>query len=888
MKFLYFTDPHLRGTTPASRIDNFPQTLEQKLEEISYLAQTHQVEAILCGGDLWDIPLPAIQTASNYIEILLTAGCPIYAIEGNHDLFGQNPETLSRTMLGLMFSTGLVKRLAPGEPVFFDHPSKNVRVQLTGQGYHFEIDKRDPRLDYCVKKARKDLVNYAIHLVHGMLLDKPIFGDVPTTLVEHVAPYTEADLTLCGHAHMGFTGQHWIDPRTDQDRYFMNIGGLTRVSNRISEMQRIPQVLLIDFSSGQMELIRIPLKCAKPGQKVLDRSKLEAAAAREEKLSSFAATVQEAGEFRGVNLGQVVDEVTQLNNLSGEVRAEGLRRIALAEEELAEPGVSGVHGYEEGGERPYITEVNVVNFQSHHHTRLFFGPGLNVLVGPSDQGKTAVLRALRWLFFNEPKGTDFFRIGATTCCVGVSLSNGVGIVRDREKSSHGYNRYTLYLPTLPGQPEPTKKIFEGFGNEIPAEILAAHGVREVRLDLDLEANLSMARQLDGPFLLSLAGAARAKAIGRLSGVHVIDAGIRAVSRDTGELAKEQRQLSGQTKDLNEQLKSYADLPIMKMRVAKIGRSIDRLEELERRTEHYRGLLVKWQEIQAKKAQAQAVIKQLDNLLWAETMLEALESLNATIAKKMDLGMRWQETQRQKVRLQACVEKTAHVDQAEKYFLVLGTQSERIRRLSYLATTRNTLQANRERVNIVLDRVVLVNISEEHANHLEGYLTQIKQATRLTEALGRVREELAGCRKAETLSQDVEVAEDYLVDLEALNGQGRTLAGLAGRRMAIIRERGGLIVNSLEPTEGVEAAEERLEQLAGLVERGKALKRISGNWQRVGYAAEKTKSAIEKAHNTVNFTTDNYASLLAEIGKCPTCAGPITQEKIQELVQELAS
>lgn len=53
----------------------------------------------------------------------------------------------------------------------------------------------------------------------------------------------------------------------------------------------------------------------------------------------------------------------------------------------------------------------IENFQSHEQTEVFFTEGLNVFVGPSDSGKSAILRALRWVLYNEPKGTDFIRAG---------------------------------------------------------------------------------------------------------------------------------------------------------------------------------------------------------------------------------------------------------------------------------------------------------------------------------------------------------------------------------------------------------------------------------------------------------------------------------------------
>lgn len=55
----------------------------------------------------------------------------------------------------------------------------------------------------------------------------------------------------------------------------------------------------------------------------------------------------------------------------------------------------------------YIKSIEIENFQSHKYSKLDFSERLNVIVGPSDNGKSAIIRALKWVLFNEPKGTDF-------------------------------------------------------------------------------------------------------------------------------------------------------------------------------------------------------------------------------------------------------------------------------------------------------------------------------------------------------------------------------------------------------------------------------------------------------------------------------------------------
>ncbi|MFR9297315.1 MAG: AAA family ATPase, partial [Aedoeadaptatus pacaensis] len=44
----------------------------------------------------------------------------------------------------------------------------------------------------------------------------------------------------------------------------------------------------------------------------------------------------------------------------------------------------------------FIEKIILVNFQSHVYSELSLSRGVNVIVGPSDSGKTAIMRALRW------------------------------------------------------------------------------------------------------------------------------------------------------------------------------------------------------------------------------------------------------------------------------------------------------------------------------------------------------------------------------------------------------------------------------------------------------------------------------------------------------------
>lgn len=259
----------------------------------------------------------------------------------------------------------------------------------------------------------------------------------------------------------------------------------------------------------------------------------------------------------------------------------------------------------------HIRRVTLHNFQSHADSELEFGPELNVITGPSDNGKSAVLRAVRWALYNEPRGSDFVRHGARECRVSVVMSDGAEIVRELQLHKSGTPSRSRYVVTLPGR-EP--QVFEGFGTDVPAEVTQAHGMHEVLLDTDKRVVLSFGAQLEGPFLMAETGSVRARAIGRLLGVHVVDAAIRDTQRDlrslkaeAGRLEKELARLEAELAPFNDIAAQEALLERAEQALAEAEAAAARLAELTRLEE---ALRKREAEVAAERAQLQRLQQEM--------------------------------------------------------------------------------------------------------------------------------------------------------------------------------------------------------------------------------------------------------------------------------------
>jgi len=337
VKLLYLTDTHIRGTTPRSRLDDLPRTLLAKLSEVVSLAREHRVAAILHGGDLFDRPDVSPAVALEFLRVLREAPCPIYGIAGNHDMYGFNPGTIPRTMLGLFDGFRLFRLLSPGEVAWLEEG--DLKVQVTGQPFHAEIDRRDPVLDYCVVPAgqggslheRHPEADFAIHLTHGMLLERAFVEGTAYTLLESVMAFTVADVTFGGHYHPGWSRVHEYD-----GRLFINPGALVRLGYQSADYRRPVQVVLLELKRG--EPVRwqfIPLSSARPGYEVLDRSREEAQIARERALAEFIQGIGDASQFEVLEVQAIMERIADNTGVPRRVREEALRRLGMAQEALS-------------------------------------------------------------------------------------------------------------------------------------------------------------------------------------------------------------------------------------------------------------------------------------------------------------------------------------------------------------------------------------------------------------------------------------------------------------------------------------------------------------------------------------------------------------------------
>lgn len=143
-----------------------------------------------------------------------------------------------------------------------------------------------------------------------------------------------------------------------------------------------------------------------------------------------------------------------------------------------------------------ITDIKIQNHEAHKAFHASIPPGLTVIVGKTDSGKSSILRALSWVIRHESLGSRITH-GETTLRVGIKTDLG-SVVRFRAAEGYGYKAGgQTFLACAQNQPKEVADILQ---------------LSDINIQL----------QHDAPFLLGLTPGKLAEAINSVVDLSSID------------------------------------------------------------------------------------------------------------------------------------------------------------------------------------------------------------------------------------------------------------------------------------------------------------------------------------------------------------------------------
>lgn len=178
-----------------------------------------------------------------------------------------------------------------------------------------------------------------------------------------------------------------------------------------------------------------------------------------------------------------------------------------------------------------IESIVIKNFESHKNTKLDLHPGVNVIVGESDHGKSSIMRALNLLVNNRPSGDEFIRDGETNTIVKIKIDNHI-IKRKKGKEN-------LYY--LDG-----KEFKISSNRTVPEKIAKILNISDFNLQ----------KQLDSHFLLSESSAEVARYFNKIVKLDVIDKSLKNIIQRINSDRRKAAEAKEKSVELKSSIKEY--------------------------------------------------------------------------------------------------------------------------------------------------------------------------------------------------------------------------------------------------------------------------------------------------------------------------------------------
>lgn len=222
----------------------------------------------------------------------------------------------------------------------------------------------------------------------------------------------------------------------------------------------------------------------------------------------------------------------------------------------------------------WIQKLQLRNFQRHKILKAEFDEDFTLICGENDAGKSSIIRALFWVFFNAPAG-DWMRRKdkkgeLTTTKVKIFFSNGTMISRIKGED---INQYSL-----------DDEAYDNFGRKIPEPIINFLNIKKLKFGIaDCMPNLGM--QDDPTFMVHESGGVRAAMINYLTGVDIAEDAIKSINSDLRGARLDKKYVDDRLKIVREERDSLPKITKAVKTVQLIDRQLVTVSQLEEQCQY---------------------------------------------------------------------------------------------------------------------------------------------------------------------------------------------------------------------------------------------------------------------------------------------------------------
>lgn len=474
----------------------------------------------------------------------------------------------------------------------------------------------------------------------------------------------------------------------------------------------------------------------------------------------------------------------------------------------------------------WLKEIAISNFQSHGSTVLSLDPGMNVIVGPSDSGKTAIIRAIRWVLYNEPQGDQYVKNGEDHTWVQLTFSNGLIVKRARIKTKNSYDI------TYEGQ----STHYEGFGNTVPPQIQELTHIERVKIHKNTEKALNLSSQLEQPFLLTESPLIKAEALGVLNVANEIDEASTKLRGDRKEADREITRIEKEREEKKELLARFDYLQEEKKQLDRTETILKEIENKKNKIDQWTQYQKDWQNLTSESEKFQKILRQTENTAALITIWEKLVEKDRRLGLYRELRAEYFKILDQVAHTGRILKRTEQLDRALEKTVEIAYRLELYKKWSKLRDDFIKNKAERQKI-----RVIDPNITRK----LQVLQTQIENKVELYRHFLQLKNQYS------EISERIRLGEKYLFRYSEL---------------AELKEK-----------------KDRLEQLQSrylrLIDFAEKKRQIEKEWRIAQKDIDEQKKALRKKLLL-------YSDKLKALNKCPLCQSEMTPEHLNEIMEEM--
>ena len=176
-----------------------------------------------------------------------------------------------------------------------------------------------------------------------------------------------------------------------------------------------------------------------------------------------------------------------------------------------------------------LKKLRIRNFQAHKKLNISFDKGVTTITGSSDIGKSAIIRALRFVTRNQPSGDSFIKDGSSKTRVRLHF----------DEHHVGRTKGTFNTYSLDGQ------VYSAFGLDVPEPIVKALNISDI----------SFQGQHDAPFWFSESAGEVSRQLNRIVDLDIIDTTLANLNSEKRKSVATVDVVQGRVLELRERVKS---------------------------------------------------------------------------------------------------------------------------------------------------------------------------------------------------------------------------------------------------------------------------------------------------------------------------------------------